>query len=183
MADPSSHVIDWNCSPLRRAALQPDELIRDTELALREAKAAAEIATAPSADSPRDEQRKIETLCGMQHALAAGQLELYYQPKIRLCDGAHQGFEALLRWNKPDGMVLSPGSFMAALEDPELSVEIGDFVIASLSIRPARIMAGVPFNNIAINLSPASFVILLWPIASCPPFPQPACVLTRSTSK
>jgi diguanylate cyclase (GGDEF)-like protein len=135
--------------------LNPDELIHDTELALQDAKAAGGNCYRAFRRILREtSNQKLETLRGMRRALAAGQLELYYQPKIRLCDGAHLGFEALLRWNKPDGKVLSPGSFMAALEDPALSVEIGDFVIASAIDQARRWMiAKVPITNIAINLS------------------------------
>jgi diguanylate cyclase (GGDEF)-like protein len=137
----------------------PDELIRDAELALREAKSAGgNCHRAFRRILRKTSNEEIQCLGGMRHALAAGQLELHYQPKIRLCDGAHLGFEALLRWNKPDGTVLSPGSFGAALEDPELSMEIGDFVIASAVDQARRWMkAKVPFNNIAINLSASQF--------------------------
>jgi diguanylate cyclase (GGDEF)-like protein len=137
----------------------PDQLIRDTELALLEAKASGGNCHRAFRRILRETcNEKSETLRGMRRALAAGQLELYYQPKIRLCDGVHLGFEALLRWNKPDGPVLSPGSFMAALEDPALSMEIGDFVIASAIDQARRWrIAHVPFSNIAINLSANQF--------------------------
>jgi diguanylate cyclase (GGDEF)-like protein len=137
----------------------PDQLIRDTELALLEAKASGGNCHRAFRRILRETcNEKSETLRGMRRALSAGQIELYYQPKIRLCDGVHLGFEALLRWNKPDGPVLSPGSFMVALEDPALSMEIGDFVIASAIDQARRWrIAHVPFSNIAINLSANQF--------------------------
>jgi EAL domain-containing protein (putative c-di-GMP-specific phosphodiesterase class I) len=101
---------------------------------------------------------KLETLGGVGSALATGQLELYYQSKITLRDRTHSGFEALLRWNKGDGQVLPPGSFMAAFDDPSLSMEVGNYVIAS-AIGQARrwMIARVPFVSIAINLSASQF--------------------------
>jgi diguanylate cyclase (GGDEF)-like protein len=136
----------------------PDDLIRDTALALQEAKAAGKnchrIFRRALLASCND---KLDTLRGVGRALAKRQLELYYQPKISLRDGAHTGFEALLRWNK-DSQVLSPGSFMAAFEDPSLSMEIGNYVIASAIAQAERwMMAAVPFNSIAINLSAGQF--------------------------
>jgi EAL domain-containing protein (putative c-di-GMP-specific phosphodiesterase class I) len=97
-------------------------------------------------------------LRAVRNALSNAQLELYYQPKIALRDHTHGGFEALLRWKKQDGHVLLPGSFMAALDDPSLSMAIGDHVI-SLAIAQARrwMLDCVPFVSVAINLSASQF--------------------------
>jgi diguanylate cyclase (GGDEF)-like protein len=137
----------------------PDELIRDAALALDEAKSSGKNCHRVFRRALRTTcNEKLETVRGVRSALAAGQLELYYQSKITLRDQTHSGFEALLRWNKGDGQVLSPGSFMAALDDPSLSMEIGNYVIAT-AIGQARqwMVAGVPFVSIAINLSAGQF--------------------------
>ena len=53
---------------------------------------------------------------------------------------------------------MSPGSFMAAFEDPSLSVEIGNYVIGAAIDQARRWMiADVPFDSIAINLSASQF--------------------------
>jgi EAL domain-containing protein (putative c-di-GMP-specific phosphodiesterase class I) len=94
----------------------------------------------------------------MRDALAAGELELYYQPKTALGDRLHKGFEALLRWRKPDGRVLTPESFMAVFEDPSMSRDIGNYVIASAIDQARRWMtARVPFASVAVNLSASQF--------------------------
>jgi diguanylate cyclase (GGDEF)-like protein len=137
----------------------PDELIRDAALALEEAKASGKSCHRFSRRVLRTTcNEKLETLRGVRSALATGQLELYYQSKITLRDRTHNGFEALLRWNKADGQVLAPGSFMAAFDDPSLSMEIGNFVIASVIDQARRwTIARVPFASIAINLSAIQF--------------------------
>ena len=97
-------------------------------------------------------------LNNVKAALNEGQLELYYQPKVRLSDGQPYGFEALIRWNSPDGRVLAPGAFAEALVDPRLGVEIGNFVIRTALDQAARWNADrLPFGSIAINLSSAQF--------------------------
>ncbi|MDO8981699.1 MAG: bifunctional diguanylate cyclase/phosphodiesterase [Afipia sp.] len=140
-------------------SFNPDELIRDAALALDEAKLAGK-------NCHRTFRRallancheKLEVLRGMRNALAAGELELYYQPKIALEDRAHKGFEALLRWRKPDGRVLTPGSFMTVFQDPSLSLDIGNYVIASAIAQARRWMkARVPFASVAVNLSAGQF--------------------------
>jgi diguanylate cyclase (GGDEF)-like protein len=137
----------------------PDELIRDAALALDEAKASGKSCHRVFRRVLRTTcNEKLETLRGVRSALATGQLELYYQSKITLRDRTHSGFEALLRWNKGDGQVLPPGSFVSAFDDPSLSMEIGNYVIAS-AIGQARrwMIARVPFVSIAINLSASQF--------------------------
>ena len=137
----------------------PDEFIRDASLALDEAKRAGK-------NCHRTFRRallancheKFETLRGVRNALAAGELELYYQPKIALGDRVHKGFEALLRWRKPDGRVLSPKSFMEVFQDPSMSMDIGNYVIASAIDQARRWMiARVPFASVAVNLSASQF--------------------------
>ena len=140
-------------------AFNPDELLRDAALALDEAKASGKNCHRICRRVLRTTcNEKLETLRGVRRALATGRLELYYQAKVALHDRTHRGFEALLRWNKEDGQVLSPGSFMAAFDDPSLSTEIGNYVISS-AIGQARrwMMARVPFVSIAINLSASQF--------------------------
>jgi diguanylate cyclase (GGDEF)-like protein len=137
----------------------PDEFIRDASLALDEAKRAGK-------NCHRTFRRaflancheKLEVLRGVRDALAAGELELYYQPKIALRDRVHKGFEALLRWRKPDGRVLTPDSFRAAFQDPSTSIDIGNYVIASAIDQARRWMiAHVPFASVAVNLSASQF--------------------------
>jgi diguanylate cyclase (GGDEF)-like protein len=137
----------------------PDELVRDAALALDEAKASGKSCHRVFRRVLRTTcNEKLETLRGVRSALATGQLELYYQSKITLRDRTHSGFEALLRWNKGDGQILTPVSFVAAFDDPSLSMEIGNYVIAS-AIDQARswTIARIPFVSIAINLSASQF--------------------------
>jgi diguanylate cyclase (GGDEF)-like protein len=139
--------------------LNPDELMRDAALALAEAKVSGKSCLRVFRQILRTTcNEKLETLWHVRNALAANQFELYYQPKISLNDRTHRGFEALLRWNKEEGQVLAPNSFAAAFDDPSLSTEIGNKVIAS-AISQARLwmVARVPFVSVAINLSSSQF--------------------------
>ena len=102
--------------------------------------------------------QRFLVLQNVRAALNDDQLELYYQPKVRLGDGRHHGFEALLRWNSSDGRVLAPGAFAEALVDPKLGVEIGNFVIRAALDQAERWNAeGLAFGSIAINLSAVQF--------------------------
>ena len=62
-------------------------------------------------------------------ALHAGQFELYYQPKVNMRLGTVVGAEALIRWHHPEQGFLPPGEFLPLIENAELDVEVGEWVI------------------------------------------------------
>ena len=50
-------------------------------------------------------------------AMEAGELQAYYQPQYNAKKGVIGGAEALVRWVKPDGTVITPGEFIPVLEE------------------------------------------------------------------
>lgn len=62
-------------------------------------------------------------------AIANRQLCLYYQPKVSLQTGKIIGAEALIRWIKPDGTMVSPNVFIPIAERTGLISEISRFVL------------------------------------------------------
>ena len=65
----------------------------------------------------------------LQEAWDEGALELYYQPQVRLEDGAWVGAEALLRWNYPYQGVILPGAFLPVLERSRLALPVGEWIV------------------------------------------------------
>jgi len=62
-------------------------------------------------------------------ALEAQEFRMHYQPIISLDTGKVAGFEALMRWEKPDGSFVSPGHFIPLAEHTGLIVELGRFAL------------------------------------------------------
>jgi EAL domain-containing protein (putative c-di-GMP-specific phosphodiesterase class I)/GGDEF domain-containing protein len=60
------------------------------------------------------ESRKLEN--AFEEALAQEQFEVWYQPKYSAQEEKVIGAEALVRWRKPDGSLLSPGVFIPLFE-------------------------------------------------------------------
>ncbi len=95
-----------------------DDLLRDADIALYRAKKLGrgrfEIFDAAL------QQNAINVLSvqnDLRLALQCDQFEPYFQPIVRLRDGALMGFEALLRWNHPTRGVLGPPHFLQIAED------------------------------------------------------------------
>lgn len=138
-----------------RGRFIPDDLLHEADLALYEAKREGkncwrlfrtELKTATI-------ERKT-VLRSAREGLSQDRFRLFFQPKVLLANGAHSGFEALLRLIAEDGSILTPGSFSAALEDASLSRTLGDFVMeAAIQQARAWTCAGIEFGHIAINLS------------------------------
>ncbi len=138
---------------------QDDQFFTRADLALYAAKAAGRNTFRVfSPEMKVSAEARYNTIRNITSALNENQLELFYQPKIALCTDTLAGFEALLRWRRPDGQVVAAGAFMAALEDPELSDRIGDWVIEeALCQARAWHRDGHDFGHIAINLSSGQF--------------------------
>ena len=65
----------------------------------------------------------------LRNALTAGQLDVFYQPIIRLADRSVAGFEALLRWRHPGKGLISPAEFISHSEETGLIVALGRFAL------------------------------------------------------
>ncbi|MBI5790391.1 MAG: EAL domain-containing protein [Rhodocyclales bacterium] len=61
--------------------------------------------------------------------LAVGEFELYYQPKVDMASRRLVGAEALIRWNHPQRGFLLPDDFLRTVEDTELEIELGDWML------------------------------------------------------
>ncbi len=62
-------------------------------------------------------------------AIAKRQFQLYYQPKVDLHTKKIMGAEALIRWVKPDGGMISPNTFIPIAERTGMISEISRFVL------------------------------------------------------
>lgn len=79
---------------------------------------------------------------------------LYYQPVVELATGAITGVEALLRWRRPKGGLISPGEFLPIAEEMGLTEIIGEWVIDELAQQAAAWAAEGLELDMSFNLSP-----------------------------
>ena len=101
-----------------------------------------------------DARDQIELQNDLRHAIAEGQLELHYQPKVNSRRGEIDSVEALLRWHHPTRGPVPPNVFIPVAERFGLIVSIGDWVIDE-ACRQLRAWADAGLRTcVAINVSP-----------------------------
>ncbi|MBB3119178.1 putative bifunctional diguanylate cyclase/phosphodiesterase [Pseudoduganella violacea] len=110
--------------------ISADNLLRHADQALYQAKVRGR-GTVHFFDADLDQQvrthhnRRTE----VREALEAGELLLYYQPKMDMRQGRIFGMEALLRWRHPKRGIVGPLDFLPIVEHTELIADIGEWVM------------------------------------------------------
>jgi EAL domain-containing protein (putative c-di-GMP-specific phosphodiesterase class I) len=97
---------------------------------------------------------RLELRSELQRALDENQLEVYYQPVVRLHGGGRYGVEALLRWHHPTRGLIAPGAFIPLAEETGLIIPIGKWVIDEACRKGAELQETIDETiRISVNLS------------------------------
>ncbi|MBR6791871.1 MAG: GGDEF and EAL domain-containing protein [Ruminococcus sp.] len=91
----------------------------------------------------------------LSDAIDNNELQLFYQPKISLSTGKIVGVEALVRWIKPDGTIVQPGSFVPIAEGSHLIGRISEFVLNE-ACRQNMLWQRMGFPQIIMSINFAS---------------------------
>jgi diguanylate cyclase (GGDEF)-like protein len=141
--------------------LDADELIRDADLALYQAKQLGRKRFAVFDEALAKDMVDVLTMeSELRKALRQNEFEPYFQPIFRLGDGKVVGYEALIRWNHPQRGLLKPSDFVRIAEDSGL-IEAIDWRLFEVSCRllaqkaPADLF--VTFNVSALHLRHVDF--------------------------
>jgi diguanylate cyclase (GGDEF)-like protein len=137
----------------------PARLLSDAGTAMRHAKDAGRNRYAFYTGELDERTRKnIEYELALRGALDKGEFHIHYQPRMDLETGAVEGFEALLRWQRPGKALVQPDDFVPLLEETGHIVPVGEWVIREACRQcQAWRTAGHSRLNIAVNLSPRQF--------------------------
>lgn len=135
-------------------ATTADALIANAEAALKQAKHSPlpYLFYAPSMNSRVAQKLRLETK--LRRALANNEFLLFYQPKVDLKSGEVVGMEALIRWRDPEVGLVPPGSFIPLLEETELILPVGRWVIERAAQQHVEWQSlGIVVPRIAVNVS------------------------------
>ena len=91
----------------------------------------------------------------LRRAFAENELEIYFQPEIRLADRAVVGAEALLRWRHPERGILAPWAFIDTLANSSIAPDVGRWIIHAACAQASAWRAkGLSLGRIGVNLFP-----------------------------
>jgi diguanylate cyclase (GGDEF)-like protein/PAS domain S-box-containing protein len=106
-----------------------EHLLRNADLAMARAKeAGGGRVEVFAAHMHADVIRRLELATDLRNAIAAGGLEVEYQPLVELATSRVAGVEALVRWPRA-GDPVAPAEFLSIAEESGLIVTLGDWVL------------------------------------------------------
>lgn len=141
------------CAP--QDASQPEALLRMSDIALNEARAAGRnrwVWYANNMASQRDHKREMAQR--IEQALHNDEFFLHYQPRYQLQNGRLAGAEALIRWQPATGQPITPDRFIPLAEENGLIVAISDWVLARACCDASAWGAE---RYVSVNISPVEF--------------------------
>jgi diguanylate cyclase (GGDEF)-like protein/PAS domain S-box-containing protein len=136
-----------------------EELLRHADLAMYRAKGeGGDRHQFYAADMNLRAQQAAALDAELRLAIERNEFVLHYQPQIRLESGETIGVEALVRWRKPDGSLISPAGFLPRAEETGLILPISELVLRNACQQAALWgRVGLPVPRISVNLSPNQF--------------------------
>ena len=119
-----------------------------------------------------------EILQSIATALHNREFVLYYQPKVNMRTGEIIGAEALIRWMHPVKGILSPAAFLPFIENHQLSIDIGEWVIEESLRQFSRwthlgVHIPISVNISALQIQQRNFPVRLSQLLSEVPYVPP----------
>jgi diguanylate cyclase (GGDEF)-like protein len=135
----------------------PDDILRDADIALYRAKAAGRARYEIFDPVMREHVvKRLALEAELRQAIERNEFSLHYQPMLSASDGKLLGFEALVRWQHPERGLLSPGLFIDVAEETGLIIPIDRWVLREACMQLRKWQDGItdmPPIHMSVNLS------------------------------
>jgi sensor c-di-GMP phosphodiesterase-like protein len=93
----------------------------------------------------------------LRRALETDAFVPYYQPILDITNGRLEGAEVLIRWRKPDGSIVAPGSFIPLLESTGLIFDVTRALMRRVCQEAGAAIGQRPRFRISFNLTARHF--------------------------
>src|SRR5437764_2440916 len=138
--------------------LDPEALLQHADVAMYNAKSSQSGCELYAETRHEFSPSRLRLVQDLRSGIANGQLELHYQPKIRLSDNRVIGVEALARWNHPEQGLISPASFIPVAEHSGLLRPL-TLAVLEMAIDQCAAWRSLGIElGMAVNLSPRNLV-------------------------
>jgi len=139
------------CHPQHGA--DADTLLRRADIALYDAKAAHGGVAVYQPGRDESHLRQLQLMTDLRQAIAGGELELKFQPKLDAASAHVQHVEALVRWRHPTLGPVAPDEFIPLAERSGFIHELTRFVLDQALACNAAWRTGGLDLGLAVNLS------------------------------
>lgn len=136
-----------------------DGLLRHADLALYAAKEQGKdrIVVFDIQQGQRQQARRQSARL-VEDALQRGEMELFFQPKVRITDGQVVGAESLIRWRHPERGLLAPGTFLEDIAGTPVTNQLDYWVLdAAFKAGQTLVSQGLPLS-LSINLTVSTLI-------------------------
>ena len=140
--------------------INPEDLVRDAEIGMyrakREGKARSQVFDAEM-HNVAVKRLRLET--ELRRALELGEFRVHYQPIVSLQSGKIVGFEALSRWQRPEGL-LSPAHFIQIAEETGIILPMNRLLLREACSQLRAWHSEFPYDpplTMSVNITPKEF--------------------------
>jgi diguanylate cyclase len=152
-----AYTLDLECSigvaQYPRDAEDFEQLLQRADVAMYQAKRSRSGISGYEAGRDQNTPDRLALLGDLRRALAGGEIQLHYQPKVSFSTGQVVGFEGLVRWNHATRGPVNPEEFVQLAEQTGLMSTLTSYVVERALAQAAvwwRSGLSVP---IAVNVS------------------------------
>jgi diguanylate cyclase (GGDEF)-like protein/PAS domain S-box-containing protein len=134
--------------------LAPEDLLQHADAAMYRAKRAGRNQFQFFSDALTGQARdRVETIEALRSAIQGGELELFFQPQVRLRTREVTGAEALVRWRRSEKSVETPDRFIPLAEETGLIIALGEWVLRAACAEGQRWNEAGRRLKLAVNVS------------------------------
>jgi diguanylate cyclase (GGDEF)-like protein len=132
--------------------ISPEALFTSADLAMSAAKRSGRNTYRVFGVEEEGDRERLRLERELRDAVRYNQFVLFYQPQFCAKSGGLTGMEALLRWNHPERGEVSPGAFVPLLEETDLIVPVGYWVVSE-AIRALFELRRAEADNVSLSIN------------------------------